>query len=287
MQHGGFEGRDSLIDCANQNLSRLQDLIMQNNNLRSEIEKSKDCLQTAKEENARIKQICKCGIGCEEIQDFLKKIKRLAASDKIGKSEEKYLTNFYCKVLDMLRANEIIKAENWHLRALADKLARRTTIDKIQVDREKSKDIPYLQAEVGKLRKEVQLLRQFEDAKIKEKMERDNVGSYSDQDAEILKKIVKERNSLREKCKALKEFEYKIKELEGKAKNAECVSNNLGGRLENQIKYISEIECEMKRMQTYYEDQLAKARRAESCLRVGRILHEFFIKLMNKFFNIV
>ncbi|XP_050319575.1 uncharacterized protein LOC126752642 isoform X4 [Bactrocera neohumeralis] len=257
---------DSVIACANEQMGRMQDLLLHKKNLEKQLEVSNERLKVSNMENDKIKAIMNNKFDSSHSKDFYNKIQKLTSGGKISKGEENELLQIYNKFEDMSKAYEILQAENAYLKRLMEKLSLRASFEALKVEPEKSNDIAFLQNEVNKLRKELSILRKFEDDKLKGTMD-SNRNKMSDQDAETLKAIVKERNALREKCKTFKDLEAKVYELQKIAKEADKMSDSLSNDLDSQSKHINKMEQEMKQMQDYYEDQIAKHKFNEDILR--------------------
>ncbi|XP_039954969.1 uncharacterized protein LOC120771154 isoform X1 [Bactrocera tryoni] len=257
---------DSVIACANEQMGRMQDLLLHKKNLEKQLEVSNERLKVSNMENDKIKAIMNNKFDSSHSKDFYNKIQKLTSGGKISKGEENELLQIYNKFEDMSKAYEILQAENAYLKRLMEKLSLRASFEALKVEPEKSNDIAFLQNEVNKLRKELSILRKFEDDKLKGTMD-SNRNKMSDQDAETLKAIVKERNALREKCKTFKDLEAKVYELQKIAKEADKMSDSLSNDLDSQSKHINKMEHEMKQMQDYYEDQIAKHKFNEDILR--------------------
>ncbi|XP_028894772.1 keratin, type I cytoskeletal 9 isoform X4 [Zeugodacus cucurbitae] len=262
---GSLISADSVLACANEQMGRMQELLLHKKNLEKQLEVSNERLKVSNMENDKIKAIMNKKFDGNNSKDFYNKIQKLTSSGKISKGEENELLQIYNKFEDMSKAYEILQAENAYLKRLMEKLSLRASFETLKVEPEKSADIGFLQNEVNKLRKEVSILRKFEDDKLRGTM--DNRNKMSDQDAETLKAIIKERNSLREKCKTFKDLEAKVYELQKIAKEADKMSDSLSSDLDSQSKHINKMEHEMKQMQDYYEDQIAKHKFNEDILR--------------------
>jgi len=159
------------------------------------------------------------------------------------------------------------------------------------IEPEKSTDIPYLQKKIDDLGKEVALLRQFEDEVMKRCAKKCGAdggggggggpagsggsrgapgkGSFSpNKDADNIQKILADRDALRKKCKELEELGEKVNQLEQKANEAECLTNNLEDNLQQQCQCMQQLQCEMQEMQNYYENEVDKAKGNEEILKV-------------------
>lgn len=257
------------MECANKNLSILNELLNDKKDLQKKLEVSNERLVTAKEENDKIKNIMGQKFDTSHSKDFHNKIQKLASSGKISKSEENELLNTFYKVEDMYMSYEVIQAENSFLKRLSEKLSQRATLNSIKSEKETSTDIQYLQNEVNTMRKELILLRKTEDDRLRSNQDESKARVLADQDAARLKAIMEERNALREKCKSFKDLEKKIRELQKKAQEADNISNGLSKDLDDQTGYISQMENEMQRMQKYYEDEMQKQVYKEELLKVS------------------
>ncbi|XP_067615119.1 uncharacterized protein [Eurosta solidaginis] len=263
---GGLIAADSVIACATEQLSRVEELLFHKKDLEKKLEVSNERLKVVNMENDKIKAIMKEKFDSNHAKDFYNKIQKLTSSGKINKGEENELLHIYNKFEDMNTAYEILQAENAYLKRLMEKLSLRASYEVIKKEPEKSTDISFLQKEVNKLRQEVSMLRKFEDEKLKASMD-SNRNKMSDQDADTLKAIIKERNALREKCKTFKELEGKVQQLQKIAKEADKMSDSLSNDLDNQSKHIVEMENEMREMQDYYENQISKMKFDEEMLK--------------------
>uniref|UniRef100_W8AVL9 Uncharacterized protein n=1 Tax=Ceratitis capitata TaxID=7213 RepID=W8AVL9_CERCA len=272
---GGADGRagkaglvtaDSVLACATEQMGRMEDLLLHKKNLEKQLEVSNERLRVASLENDKIKAIMSSKFDSNHSKDFHNKIQKLTSSGKINKGEENELIQIYNKFEDMSKAYEILQAENVYLKRLMEKLSYRANFETLKMEPEKSNDVGFLQNEVNKLRKEVSILRKFEDEKLKSTGDT-NRNRMTDQDADNLKAIIKERNALREKCKTFKDLETKVHELQKIAKEADKMSDNLSDDLDKQSKYIHNMENEMKDMQEYYEDQMGKLKFNEELLK--------------------
>ncbi|XP_049303692.1 uncharacterized protein LOC105226022 isoform X2 [Bactrocera dorsalis] len=266
LGQSGLLTADSVIACANEQMGRMQELLLHKKNLEKQLEVSNERLKVSNMENDKIKAIMNNKFDSSHSKDFYNKIQKLTSGGKISKGEENELLQIYNKFEDMSKAYEILQAENAYLKRLMEKLSLRASFEALKVEPEKSNDIAFLQNEVNKLRKELSILRKFEDDKLKGTMD-SNRNKMSDQDAETLKAIIKERNALREKCKTFKDLEAKVYELQKIAKEADKMSDSLSNDLDSQSKHINKMEHEMKQMQDYYEDQIAKHKFNEDILR--------------------
>ncbi|XP_014103421.2 uncharacterized protein [Bactrocera oleae] len=266
LGQSGLISADSVIACANEQMGRMQELLLHKKNLEKQLEVSNERLKVSNMENDKIKAIMNNKFDSSHSKDFYNKIQKLTSSGKISKGEENELLQIYNKFEDMSKAYEILQAENAYLKRLMEKLSSGASFEALKVEPEKSNDIAYLQNEVNKLRKELSILRKFEHDKLKGTMD-SNRNKMSDQDAETLKAIMKERNALREKCKTFKDLETKVYELQKMAKEADKMSDSLSNDLDSQSKHINEMEREMKQMQDYYEDQIDKHKFNEDILR--------------------
>jgi len=171
------------------------------------------------------------------------------------------------------------------------KQSKRCKLDSIPIEPEKSTDIPYLQKKIDDLGKEVALLRQFEDEVMKRCAKKCGAdggggsgggpagsggsrgapgkGSFSpNKDADNIQKILADRDALRKKCKELEELGEKVNQLEQKANEAECLTNNLEDNLQQQCQCMQQLQCEMQEMQNYYENEVDKAKGNEEILKV-------------------
>ncbi|XP_036346540.1 keratin, type I cytoskeletal 10-like [Rhagoletis pomonella] len=263
---GGLVTADSVLACANEQMGRLQDLLLDKQKLEKQLEVSNERLKVANMENDKIKAIMNDRFDSNHAKDFYNKIQKLATSGKINRSEENELLHIYNKIEDMNKAYEVLQAENAHLKRLMEKLSLRASYEAIKMEPEKSNDVPFLQNEVNKLRQEVSMLRKYEDDKLKGRTD-SNRNKSPDVDPETLKATIKERNALREKCKTFKELEARVYELQKIANEADKMSDSLSNDLDNQSKHIVEMEQEMKQMQDYYEDQMDKLKYNEDVLK--------------------
>lgn len=156
---------------------------------------------------------------------------------------------------NMCKAYEILQAENNYLKRLIEKLTERVKLENITIQPEKSSDVGYLQKELNKVRKECLMLRQIEEEYQKIKQDTGKLPSITEQDAENIKAIIKERNSLREKCKSFKALEQQVKMLENKAEQAQQEAAELSSLVSNKSQHIDKMAGEMQNMQKYYEEQ--------------------------------
>lgn len=250
---GSIAAGDSLLACANTQLSDYQKLLNANTTLEKELHISNERLQSATEENNKIKEILTSKLDASTAKDFANKVKQLLNARKLSKSDEREMLQIHKKIENMIKANEILQAENNYIKRLMEKLTNRVTLENITNEPEQSKDVKYLQQEVDKLRKECSLLRDIEDdyQKLKQETQQNRCPSkgISDQDAENIMAIMRERNNLREKMKLVNQ---QVSEMRKKEKS-------LNKDLENQAKYTTSMEAEMEKLQKYYEDQMQEA----------------------------
>lgn len=246
---------DSLLQCANIHLADYQKLLKIKTNLEKELEVSNERLKTAKEENKKIQEILKNKLDSNVSKDFYNKIQKLTSNGKLNKNEENELLQIYQKMENICKAYEILQAENNYLKRLIEKLTERVKLENITIQPEKSSDVGYLQKELNKVRKECLMLRQIEEEYQKIKQDTGKLPSITEQDAENIKAIIKERNSLREKCKSFKALEQQVKMLEKKAEQAQQEVAELSSLVSNKSQHIDKMAGEMQNMQKYYEEQ--------------------------------
>lgn len=264
----GVTGGDSLLECANVQLAEYQKVLKIKQTLEKQLEISNERLETANEENKKIREILASRLDSNTAKDFFNKIQKLTAAGKLGKNEENEMLQIYQKMENMNKSFEILQAENNYLKRLIEKLYARSTLETIPTEPEKSNDVTYLQTEVNKLRKECKMLRQMEDEYHKLKQMTNKPASISEQDAENIKAIIKERNSLREKCKTFDALKKQVQSLEKKAHDASKEAGRLSSTLSNQSQYIDKMEGEMQNMQKFYEDKCQNSSFNAECLRV-------------------
>ncbi|XP_016983066.1 uncharacterized protein LOC108047416 [Drosophila rhopaloa] len=277
---------DSLINAADDTIGRMQDLMIKNNMLQKKLADSDDKLRTANQESDEIKRIMDQRYNPDKSKALKKKIKELADANKISPQDEKELNDLQAAIDDMNKAHDILEAENANLKRLIDKQSKRCKMDSIPIDPEKSNDIPYLQKKIDDLGKEVALLREFEDDVMKRCAKKcgsdgsggggsgtpaggaPGKGSFSpDKDAANIQKILADRDALRKKCKELEELGEKVNQLEQKANEAECLTCNLEGNLQQQNQCMQQLQCEMQDMQSFYENEVDKAKGNEEILK--------------------
>lgn len=269
--------RDSLINTADDTIRRMQDIMFKNNMLQQKLDESDDKLIVANEENAEILRILSERYNPDKSELLKKKIKELADEKKIDPEDEKQLNDLQMSIVDMIKAHDILEAENSNLKRLIEKQSVRCTLDSIEVDPEKSTDLQYLQNKINRMGKELVLLRKTEDdlmkkcAKLSEieksnDIERSNFSP--EKDVSNIQRILAERDALRKKCKNLESLGDKINQLEQKANEAENISGDLEDNLNQQSQYINEMQLEMQDMQNYYENEVDKAKGNEEILKV-------------------
>ncbi|XP_016938157.3 uncharacterized protein [Drosophila suzukii] len=281
---------DSLINAADDTIGRMQDLMIKNNMLQKKLADSDEKLRTANQESDEIKRIMDQRYDPAKSKELKKKIKQLADDNKITPQDEKELNDLQAAIDDMNKAHDILEAENANLKRLIDKQSKRCKLDSIPIEPEKSTDIPYLQKKIDDLGKEVALLRQFEDEVMKRCAKKCGAdggggsgggpagsggsrgapgkGSFSpNKDADNIQKILADRDALRKKCKELEELGEKVNQLEQKANEAECLTNNLEDNLQQQCQCMQQLQCEMQEMQNYYENEVDKAKGNEEILK--------------------
>lgn len=282
---------DSLINAADDTLGRMQSLMIKNNMLQRKLDDSNAKLETANDEADDIKRIMEQKYDPQKSKALKDKIKELADDGKITPKDEKDLNDLQASIDDMNKAHDILAAENANLKRLIEKQSLRCKLDSVQVDPEKSSDVPYLQQKIDDLGKEVALLRKMEDDYLKKCATScgrggspesgggggaPSKGAFSpDKDAENIKKILAERDALRRKLKNLEDIGDKVSQLEEKA----CEAEQISGELENSLQQQNECMCSMQRdmqdMQCYYENEVEKAKGNEEILKVcdwgGRI----------------
>uniref|UniRef100_A0A1A9WSD0 Uncharacterized protein n=1 Tax=Glossina brevipalpis TaxID=37001 RepID=A0A1A9WSD0_9MUSC len=260
-QLGSISGGDSLLQCANTHLAEYQKLLNVKTSLEKELNVSNERLKSATEENKKIKEILTTKLDANASKDFYNKVRQLVSSGKLNKNEENEMLQIHKKIENMLKAYEILQAENNYVKRLVEKLANRCSLEKIKTEPEQNKDVNYLQKEVDKLRKECLMLRDMEDdyQKIKQQVhdQRCSQKRLSDRDAENIKAIINDRNNLRDKCKS---FNQKVGDMQKKERN-------LNKDLENKARSCASLEAEMQKMQKYYEDQMQQACFREECLK--------------------
>lgn len=261
-------GGDSLIQCANIHLTEYQKVLRMKETLEKQLEISNERLETANEENKKIREILASKLDSNTAKDFFNKIQKLTAAGKLGKNEENEMLQIYQKMENMNKSFEILQGENNYLKRLIEKLYARSTLENIPTEPEKSNDVTYLQKEINNLRKECKMLRQMEDEYHQLKQIVNKPASISEQDAENIKAIIKERNSLREKCKSFEALKKQINSLEQTAHDATKEAVRLSSTLSNQSQYIDKMEGEMHSMQKYYEDKCQNSTFNVECLRV-------------------
>ncbi|XP_032312049.1 laminin subunit beta-1-like [Drosophila ananassae] len=268
--------RDSLINTADDTIRRMQDIMFKNNMLQQKLDESDDKLIVANEENAEILRILSERYNPDKSELLKKKIKELADEKKIDPEDEKQLNDLQMSIVDMIKAHDILEAENSNLKRLIEKQSVRCTLDSIEVDPEKSTDLQYLQNKINRMGKELVLLRKTEDdlmkkcAKLSEieksnDIERSNFSP--EKDVSNIQRILAERDALRKKCKNLESLGDKINQLEQKANEAENISGDLEDNLNQQSQYINEMQLEMQDMQNYYENEVDKAKGNEEILK--------------------
>ncbi|KAL9873084.1 uncharacterized protein ACN427_014059 isoform 2-T3 [Glossina fuscipes fuscipes] len=260
-QLSSISAGDSLLQCANTHLAEYQKLLNVKTSLENELNVSNERLKSATQENKKIKEILTTKLDANTCKDFYNKVRELVSSGKLNKNEENEMLQIHKKIENMLKAYEILRAENNYIKRLVEKLANRCSLEKIKTEPEQSKDVDYLQKEVDKLRKECIMLRDMEDGyqKIKQEMQ-DKYCSQkrlSDRDAENIKAIISDRNNLRDKCKS---FNQRVGDMQKKERN-------LNKDLENKAKSCANLEAEMQKMRKYYEDQMQQACFREECLK--------------------
>ncbi|KAH8243342.1 hypothetical protein KR032_006620 [Drosophila birchii] len=255
---------DSLINAADDTIGRLHDLMVKNNMLKKKLDDSNDKLKTAREESDDIKRIMDQRYDPQKSKDLKKKIEELANAGKITPQDEKELAGLQKAIDDMNKAHDILEAENANLKRLIEKQSKRCRLDSVKIDPEKSNDIPYLQKKIDDLGKEVILLREAED----QKMKGGGKGGYSpEKDPNNIQQILAERDALRKKCKELAELDDKVNQLEQNAEEAARHSGDLENNLAEQNQCMNDMQREMQDMQNYYENEVDKAKGNEEILK--------------------
>lgn len=280
---------DSLINAADDTLGRMQSLMIKNNMLQKKLDDSNAKLETANDEVDDIKRIMGQRYDPEKSKALKDKIKELADDGKITPKDEKELNDLQASIDDMNKAHDILAAENANLKRLIEKQSLRCKLEGVQVDPEKSSDVPYLQQKVDDLGKEVALLRKMEDDYLKKCATScgrggspgsggggsggggggpPSKGAFSpDKDAENIKKILAERDALRKKLKNLEDIGDKVSLLEEKACEAEQISGELENSLQEQNACMCSMQRDMQDMQSYYENEVEKAKGNEEILK--------------------
>ncbi|XP_052858271.1 uncharacterized protein LOC128266036 [Drosophila gunungcola] len=238
---------------------------------------------TVEEECADIKRIMIQCHNSEMVKALKIRIKDLTISKH--KQNEKNLNEIQKCIDDMVKAQEILEAENSYLKRIIEKQSVRGRLDNLQIDREKSTDIHYLQSKINDMNKEVSLLRQAEEMLIKKcvKMCRGEASASGDagffkndfsfeQDILNAQRILTERDALRKKCQDLEVLGDKVYVLEQKANKAEQLSASLEDSINQQTQYINDMQQEMQYMQNYYENEVDKAKAVEEVLKMVKAL---------------
>ncbi|KAL9889576.1 uncharacterized protein ACN427_008880 [Glossina fuscipes fuscipes] len=258
---GSMAGGDSLLEAANMRLEEYQKLLNINTKLEHDLNLSNERLKTATDEYRKIREILDSRLDDSTSKDFYNKVQQLTKAGKLNRNEENEMLQIHKRLEHLLKAYDITRAENNHLRRIIEKMSNRCNLEKIKAEPERSTDINYLQQEVNKLREECLMLRGMEDEyqRMRQQLQQQE-GSrkpISSRDAETIKAIIRERNSLRDK---LKSFSQKVGDMQKKEKS-------LSYDLEHQSKYCANIEAEMLKMQKYYEDQMQQGCFQEECLK--------------------
>ncbi|XP_017847963.1 keratin, type II cytoskeletal 5 isoform X2 [Drosophila busckii] len=260
---------DSLIHAADETLGRVKELMVKNNLLQKQLDDSKDRLVTAKEENAEIKRIMNQRYDPEKSKALKKKIKELEDAKKIDPRDAQELNALQQSIDDMNKAHDILEAENSQLKRLVEKQSKRVPMESIKIDPEKSNDVNYLQNKIDNLGKELALLRQAEDECMRQAQAAGaELGQQlGDSDVDNIAKILAERDSLRRKLKSLAALEDKVNKLQQKADQADYTSGDLAQNLNEQNRYINDMENEMQDMQKYYENEVEQTKYNEQVLK--------------------
>ncbi|EDW82919.2 uncharacterized protein Dwil_GK23613 [Drosophila willistoni] len=269
---------DSLITAADATIIGMHELMVKNNILPRQIIKSDDKIKTSKNKNDDIKRILSQRCDPEKIEAIQKKIKKLADAKSISPADVIDLNDLQKFIEDMVKAHDILKAENAILRRLIEKQSKRCTMESLIIDPEKNNDIPFLQNKIDSLSKELNMLRKAEDKQLKSTKLGAHVGDYNldsnadtvfskDTGLDNINKIIAERNALRKKIEALSDLEIKVNELQQKANLAEGVSDDLSRNLNEQDQYINDMENEIQEMQKYYESEVDKSKCNEAFLK--------------------
>uniref|UniRef100_A0A1A9VVW9 Uncharacterized protein n=1 Tax=Glossina austeni TaxID=7395 RepID=A0A1A9VVW9_GLOAU len=260
---GSMAGGDSLLEAANMRLEEYQKLLNINTKLKHDLNLSNERLKTATDQNRKIREILDSRTIMDDStsKDFYSKVQQLTKAGKLNKNEENEMLQIHKRVDHILKAYDITRAENNHLRRIIEKMSNRYNLEKIKTEPERSTDINYLQQEVNKLRKECLMLRGMEDEyqRMRQQLQQQKASGKSrfDRDAETIKAIIRERNNLRDK---LKSFNQKVGDMQKKEKS-------LSYDLEHQSNYCANIEAGMLKMQKYYEDQMQQAGFREQCFK--------------------
>ncbi|EDW38814.1 GL13750 [Drosophila persimilis] len=259
---------DSLINAAGNTLSRMESLMIKNNILKEKLASSNEQLKTAKEESAEIKRIMGQRYDPDKSKALKRKVKELADANKIDAKDEQELNDLMRAIDDMNKAHDILEAENANLKRLIDKQSKRCNLESVQIEPEKSTDIPYLQNKIENLGKELVLLRQAEDEYMKAAGHQSG-SKYSfspEKDVGNIQKILAERDALRKKVKALAMLNDTVNKLKDQAETAHHVNGDLEDNLKQQNQYINDIQQEMEDMQDFYEGEVDKAKGIEEML---------------------
>ncbi|XP_041447530.1 coiled-coil domain-containing protein 6 [Drosophila obscura] len=259
---------DSLINAADDTIGRMQSLMVKNNILKEKLADSNDQLKTAQQESAEIKRIMAQRYDPDRSKALKKKVKELSDAKKIDPKDEQELNELMRAIDDMNKAHDILEAENGTLKRLIEKQSKRSNLESIKIEPEKSSDIPYLQKKIESLGKELILLRQAEDECMKAAGNQSG-GKHAfspEKDVGNIQKILAERDALRKKCKALTMLNEKVTKLKNQAETAEHVQGDLEDNLKHHDQYISDMQQEMEDMQNFYEGEVDKVKGNEELL---------------------
>lgn len=263
-------------------MAEYQKLLNVNTNLQKELEESNERLKTSRDENKKIKEMLATKLDFSISKDFYNKIRKMIDDGKFNKNEENEMLHLHQRIENTVKAYEVLQAENSYVKRLVEKLAARANMENIVTEPEKSTDIAHLQNEINKVRRECLMLRQIEDDYQKivqqhqqqqqrqqqslqqSQQQAQQKRGMSEQDAENIKAIIKERNTLRDKCKSFKGLEQKVADLLQR-------EQNLNANLSNQSKYINSMEDDIQKMQKLCEDQQQQACFQEGILKVSSL----------------